>query len=180
MALAGDVGFGIDFLTGLLIVLFGIAAFFMGWAIYTTRHPRNPGQAPGWYHKEGVYVLAIATVFLVFWAFTLPFVPVVSFGKLQPTQYVAVQAQQFTWTLNSTKVIANQPVEFMVTSKDTTHGFGVYNSNGTLLMQEQVMPGYENNFIYTFTEPGVYTIRCLEYCGFGHPTMVTSFTVVSG
>ena len=88
--------------------------------------------------------------------------------------------QQFSWTLNSTKVIVNQPVEFIVTSKDTTHGFGVYSPSGTLLMQEQVMPGFENDFTYTFSETGVYTIRCLEYCGFGHPTMVTSFTVVTG
>ena len=178
--LAGDVGFGIDFLTWLLVVLVGIGVFFLGWAIYTTRHPRNVDRSPNWYHREGVYVLAIAVVFLAFWAFTLPFVPVVSFGRLQPTQVVSVQAQQFSWTLNSTKVIANQAVEFMVTSKDTTHGFGVYSPNGTLLMQEQVMPGYPNDFVYTFKEAGVYTIRCLEYCGFGHPTMVTAFTVVTG
>ena len=178
--LAGDVGFGIGFLGWLLIVLVGIGVFFLAWAIYTTRHPRNADRAPGWYHKEGVYVLAIGTVFLAFSAFTLPYVPLMSFGKLQPTQYVSVVAQQFSWTLNSTKVIANQPVEFMVTSKDTTHGFGVYNANGTLLMQEQVMPGFANDFVYTFKDPGVYTIRCLEYCGFGHPTMVTSFVVVKG
>jgi cytochrome c oxidase subunit 2 len=82
--------------------------------------------------------------------------------------------------LNSTKIVANQPVEFIVTSKDTTHGFGVYNPNGTLLLQEQVMPGYNNDCIYTFKQPGVYTIRCLEYCGFSHPTMVTTFAVVTG
>jgi cytochrome c oxidase subunit 2 len=178
--LAGDVGFGINFLAGLLVVLVGIAVFFMAWAIYTTRHPRNADKVPGWYHKKGLYVLAIAVVFMGFWAFTLPFIPVLSFGKLQPTQAITVVARQFSWTLNSTKVIANTPVEWIVTSKDVTHGFGVYSPNGTLLMQEQVMPGYDNDFIYTFTEPGVYTIRCLEYCGFGHPFMVTTFTVVSG
>lgn len=178
--LIGDVGFGIDFLSGLLAVLIGAAVFFLVWAVYTTRHPRNADKSPNWYRREGIWVLAMATVFLILSAFTFPFIPVVSFGKLQPTQFISVQAQQFSWTLNSTKVIANQPIEFIVTSKDTTHGFGVYNPNGTLLMQEQVMPGFKNDFTYTFTETGVYTIRCLEYCGFGHPTMVTSFTVVTG
>jgi hypothetical protein len=52
--------------------------------------PEERGQAPTWYKKEGVYVLAIAVVFPAFWAFTLPFVPVVSFNKLQPTQFVSV------------------------------------------------------------------------------------------
>ena len=178
--LSGDVGFGINFLTGLLVVLSGIGVLFLGWAIYTTRHPRGADRVPGWYHREGVYVLAIAVIFMAFWAFTLPFIPIVSFGKLEPTQYVSAQAQQFSWTLNSTRIVANQAVEFIVTSKDVTHGFGVYSPNGTLLMQEQVMPGFDNDFVYTFKDTGVYTIRCLEYCGFGHPTMVTTFTVVSG
>lgn len=180
LTLAGDVGFGIPFLTWLLAVLSGIGVFFVTWAIYTTRHPRNPEKVPAWYNREPPYVMAIMVVFLVFWAFSLPFIPVMSFNKLEPTQAISVQAQQFFWTLNSTKVVANQAVEFIVTSKDTTHGFGVYSPNGTLLMQEQVMPGYANVFVYTFKESGVYTIRCLEYCGFGHPTMVTTFTVVNG
>ena len=33
------------------------------------------------------------------------------------------------------------------------------------LMQMQVVPGYDNVFYYTFKNPGTYTIRCLEYCG---------------
>jgi cytochrome c oxidase subunit 2 len=178
--LAGDVGFGVGFLGALLLVLVAVAMFFLAWAIYTTRHPRNPEKAPGWYYRKGVYVMAIAAVFLALSAFTYPFIPVVSFSKLQPTQFVSVQAQQFSWTFNTTKIIAGQPVEFIVTSKDVTHGFGVYDSNGTLLLQEQVMPGFDNDFVYTFTTPGVYTVRCLEYCGFGHPYMVTSFAVVTG
>jgi len=120
LTLAGDLGLGIGFLGWLLVVLVGIAVFFLSWAIYTARHPRNADRPPNRYHREGIYVLAVGVVFLVLSAFTFPFIPVVSFSKLRPTQFVSVQAQQFSWTLNSTKVIANQPVEFIVTSKATT------------------------------------------------------------
>jgi cytochrome c oxidase subunit 2 len=41
------------------------------------------------------------------------------------------------------------------------------------------MPGYTNVIRYTFTTPGTYRVRCLEYCGLGHHTMVTQFTVTA-
>ncbi len=46
-------------------------------------------------------------------------------------------------------------------------------------MQMQVVPGYDNVFYYTFKNPGIYTIRCLEYCGWNHPYMVSQITVVT-
>jgi cytochrome c oxidase subunit 2 len=45
------------------------------------------------------------------------------------------------------------------------------------LFQMQVVPGYDNIFYYTFKKPGIYTIRCLEYCGWNHPYMVSSITI---
>ena len=39
------------------------------------------------------------------------------------------------------------------------------------------MPGYHNDLDLNLTEPGVYRIRCLEYCGLSHSTMESSFTV---
>jgi hypothetical protein len=34
------------------------------------------------------------------------------------------------------------------------------------------------DYVLTFTKPGKYTVRCFEYCGIGHHTMITSFRVV--
>lgn len=180
LILAGDVGLGSPFLVALVLVLAGLGVFFLAWAIYTTRRPRAADRPPSWFRREPTYVLMIAAVFVAFWAFTLPFIPAISFNRLVPSQHVQVEAQQFAWVLNSTTVVANRPVAFHVTTKDVTHGFGVYDPRGVLVLQGQVMPGYSNDFVYTFRTPGLYTIRCMEYCGFGHPTMVSTFTVVSG
>lgn len=179
LSLSGDVGAGIPFLSALLLVLVGLGVFFLAWAIYSTRHPRNADRPPAWYQREPLYVLVVASVFIAFWAFTLPFVPLVSSGKMVPVQTIDVQAQQFAWSLNSTALPVNKPVMFHVTSKDVTHGFGVYDASGALIFQQQVMPGYPNDFTYTFRQTGVYTIRCIEYCGFGHPTMIATFVVVN-
>jgi heme/copper-type cytochrome/quinol oxidase subunit 2 len=70
--------------------------------------------------------------------------------------------------------------KFVARSEDVNHGFGVLSSANEMdvpLFQMQVVPGHDNVFYYTFDKPGVYTIRCLEYCGWNHPYMVSSITV---
>jgi heme/copper-type cytochrome/quinol oxidase subunit 2 len=69
-------------------------------------------------------------------------------------------------------VKAGETVKFIANSEDVNHGFGILSSSksmDSILMQMQVVPGYENIFYYTFDKPGTYTIRCLEYCGCLHP-----------
>jgi heme/copper-type cytochrome/quinol oxidase subunit 2 len=76
--------------------------------------------------------------------------------------------------------------KFVATSEDVNHGFGVLSSSNEMdvpLFQMQVVPGYDNVFYYTFKKSETcsnvchYTIRCLEYCGWNHPYMVSSITV---
>lgn len=83
-------------------------------------------------------------------------------------------------TSQSLHVKAGETVKFVAVSEDVNHGFSVLKSDDSMdtpLMQMQVMPGYENVFYYTFKNPGEYTIRCLEYCGWLHPYMVTHLSV---
>ena len=72
---------------------------------------------------------------------------------------------------------ANGLVEFRVTSLDVNHGFAIYNHENRLITQTQAMPGYVNRLRYKFSEPGIYNIFCLEYCGMAHQVMRSSFTV---
>lgn len=77
-------------------------------------------------------------------------------------------------------VKAGETVKFVAKSEDVNHGFGILSSSksmDSILMQMQVVPGYENIFYYTFDRPGTYTIRCLEYCGWLHPYMVSEITI---
>ena len=78
------------------------------------------------------------------------------------------------------KIKAGETVKFVARSVDVNHGFSILSSSKSMdspLMQMQVIPGYDNVFYYTFAKAGVYTIRCLEYCGWNHPYMVSQITI---
>jgi heme/copper-type cytochrome/quinol oxidase subunit 2 len=78
------------------------------------------------------------------------------------------------------KIKAGETVKFVARSVDVNHGFSILSSSKSMdspLMQMQVVPGYDNVFYYTFDKAGVYTIRCLEYCGWNHPYMVSQITI---
>lgn len=69
------------------------------------------------------------------------------------------------------EVKAGEYVEFVATSTDVTYGFGVFQPNGPMLFQMQVIPGYQNRIIWKFDTPGTYDIRSTEYSGPKHPEM---------
>lgn len=89
---------------------------------------------------------------------------------------VRVTSGQFFWSLTPNRFRAGERVRFDVTSVDVNHGFGLYDPAGHLIGSVQAMPGYHNQLDLTL-EPGIYHIRCLEYCGLNHSTMETTFRV---
>lgn len=95
----------------------------------------------------------------------------------EPQVSVEVVAQQWLWTFSQNEVPSGVPVEFVVTSKDVNHGFGIYDPNGRLVTQVQAMPGYTNRLVYVFKQPGTYMVRCLELCGIPHHVMAAALTV---
>jgi len=123
---------------------------------------------------------------LTFWGLVVLFVPAIAYSltktpyrnDLRPSD-VVVQAtgHQWAWALEPSTVRAGQRVEIRVTGADVNHGLGVYDPNDRLVTQTQAMPGFTNVIRHTFTTPGTYRIRCLEYCGLGHHTMVSQLTV---
>jgi cytochrome c oxidase subunit 2 len=125
---------------------------------------------------------------LTFWGLVVLFVPAIAYS-LTKTPYrndsrpsdVVVQAtgHQWAWTLEPSTVRAGQRVEIRVTGADVNHGLAVYDPNDRLVTQTQAMPGFTNVIRHTFTTPGTYRIRCLEYCGLGHHTMVSQLTVTA-
>ena len=90
---------------------------------------------------------------------------------------VTAAGSQWSWEIAPHDVPVGRPVIFKVTSNDVNHGFGVYDSDGTMLFQTQAMPGYVNQVRYTFTNPGKYRVLCMEYCGLVHHDMVDEIDV---
>jgi len=176
----------IIFVMGTLISVVALVAI-----VYSTRRPEDKdSHALAKYEKH--WVVLIAIIFILFSVSTLAYLPYpYAHSNVKPTMVIDVQAQQFAWCLSpaptwgGSNCKANYPIPvgsivyFNVTSIDVTHGFAIYSSGGSILDQVQVMPGFYNAIIYQFTIPGIYYIRCLEFCGYGHYAMISQFNVTS-
>lgn len=91
-----------------------------------------------------------------------------------PSRTFQISISNYKFTLPSNGIVINvgEPVKFIVTSTDVTYGFGVFHRSGRMLFQIQVLPGYSNEIVWIFDEPGAYTIRSTEYSGPEHSNMV--------
>lgn len=129
-------------------------------------------------HRENGW-LAIMTAFLVTTLLLTIFLVPYGESAKADAQKVNVIGQQFAFQISPAKVKAGQQVEFIMTSKDTTHGFGVEYPTGGIAFQAQIVPEHTQRVVWTFKEPGVYPIVCLEYCGVSHHVMLSKIEVTS-
>jgi cytochrome c oxidase subunit 2 len=122
-------------------------------------------------------VVVVLLVVLLF--ATIFFTP---YGKSQESapQEVNVQARQFAFIVDRSRIRAGEKVKFHLTSADVNHGFAVFDSHNKFLFQVQVMPEKTTDYVYTFEHPGTYRIVCFEYCGSGHDQMQGQLTVRVG
>jgi cytochrome c oxidase subunit 2 len=97
-----------------------------------------------------------------------------------PIKEVDVSAQSWAYEISDRTLEVGQPVRFSAKSVDTVHGFAVYHPDNRLLFTMMLIPGRKTaaSIIHTFTEPGTYKVRCLEFCGIVHHDMQDVLTVV--
>jgi len=127
-----------------------------------------------WLRKRWLaLLLVIGMVVVGISFFDLPYAT----GGTSGRTVVTVTGGQFFWTLQPDQVAAGTHVRFDVSSVDVNHGFGFYDPQGHLIGSVQAMPGYHNELDLTLQKPGVYRIRCFEFCGLHHSTMDGQFTV---
>jgi cytochrome c oxidase subunit 2 len=135
--------------------------------------------------KHYLYLLVVIAV-LINLVTVAPLVPWQSWlfwSKPTPAAIFNISVCNYKFTLPSDGIKAKvgEPVKFVVTSCDVTYGFGVFYKGGRMVFQMQVLPSYNNEIIWIFDEPGLYTIRSTEYSGPEHSSMVLpdAITVVS-
>ncbi len=197
--LAADYGWGPYTLLLIFIITIAVttAGFFIVMA--TTRAKSQSFVSKTKYHPEAFWAIGVAAVLVWLWIISYPWMPPVASSSLNHAkhlQIVNVTAGQWFWLMNRVDqqqalnpgesprvtVAAGEPVKFVAHSIDVNHGFGIFagpNDGSPVLLQMQVIPKMENDFYYTFKEPGIYFIRCLEYCGYAHPYMTSEIKVVS-
>ena len=141
------------------------------------------------YRIRKVWFVLLVALLVGILATTLPHAPNLKAAETQPQVVVKVDGRMWQWTFTpvsgaqlgadgTLQVPAGKTVEFLVTASDVNHGFGIYDAAGTMLTQVQAMPGYVNRLVYTFHQPGTYTVLCLEYCGVGHQIMTAQMKVL--
>lgn len=79
--------------------------------------------------------------------------------------YIEVANHEFFLPEEKMVIEVGEIVEFDVSSKDLTYGFGVFREDNTMLFQMQVVPGHRNDILWKFLKPGTYSIRSTEYSG---------------
>ena len=127
-----------------------------------------------WLRKSWLALLLVIGVVVVGVSFfDLPFARCSDAGRT----VVTVTGGQFFWSFQPDQVPAGTHVRFDVTSIDVNHGFGLYDPRGHLIGSVQAMPGYHNKLELTLSQPGIYHVRCLEFCGLNHSTMESTFAV---
>ena len=133
---------------------------------------------------EGVWITVVVVLFIAVNAFSIRYMPTVSTARAAASgldiQNVDVTARSWSYQISERQFEVGRPVRFTVKSADTVHGFAVYHPDGRMLFTMMLIPGVaESSIIHTFTEPGKYKVRCLEYCGIAHHQMQDELIVAS-
>jgi cytochrome c oxidase subunit 2 len=78
---------------------------------------------------------------------------------------ISIAEHEFELPAGRMVIHKGETVRFRVTSADLTYGFGLFRPDNSMLFQMQVLPGHENDILWRFDRPGLYTIRSTEYSG---------------
>jgi cytochrome c oxidase subunit II len=143
----------------------------------STLRPLEEDRTEKWSRRESAWLVIMIVVLFALLMGTIFYVP---YGDSAGpnAQYVKVTGVQFAWAIEAPQtLVTGTPVEFRATSEDVAHSFGVYNPDDVLIFQAQVPPDHVQKIVHTFTQAGVYTVRCLEFCGAGHHLMKARFVV---
>ena len=168
---------------GVSIVLMGTLAAVFAWvAIGANVALADYGPVIASAYRLRTWLFGLAVIVLIGANYDtlgkLPYVSSISApSSATATQPVEAVAEQWSWSIKPDAFRVGETVDFHVTSKDVNHGFALYNPDMRIVAQTQAMPGYTNVLRYTFNEPGVYRVLCLEYCGVAHHEMTAEIKV---
>jgi cytochrome c oxidase subunit 2 len=141
----------------------------VGWFGWRLTHAGKPKVIkPGLFYAF-VAVLAVLGFSLhITTSLTIPWVkPDLDRDSVQADRFFFIKVADHAFELPAERMTARvgEMVRFDVSSADLTYGFGVFRPDNSMVFQMQVVPGHRNDVLWTFTEPGLYTIRSTEYSG---------------
>lgn len=123
----------------------------------------------------GVAVIAFLVIVLAGTMVQIPYWD--SDSDAKTPQRLNIIGQQYAWTVQPARAKANVRTRLVIRTKDVSHGVGVYDPDNVLVSQVNVAPGVTQELILTFEKTGIYTLRCLEFCGVDHHLMQNKLEV---
>lgn len=143
------------------------------------------GRHASWMAKMPLYgwigfLVAVSITFHVLTAWQVPWVEwEIKRAQMHPNRDIAITAKghQFRFPSGGIRITQGELVRFRVRSEDLTYGFGVFRENGVMEFQMQVVPGHDNDIVWAFSEPGLYSVRSTEYAGPHTWTMYAKYVI---
>lgn len=141
----------------------------MGWFAYNITKSKGSKEIKPvlFYSLVGFLVLLGVSLHIVTHE-TIPWKPLdLNRAEIKPDKTFNITVADHKFILPSEKLIinTNDKVMFNVKSEDLTYGFGLFREDNTMMFQMQVLPGHNNDILWHFDRPGVYSIRSTEYSG---------------
>ncbi len=93
--------------------------------------------------------------------------------QVPPGGDVYLSAAQFSWPVIPVLELG-ETYKFHLSSQDVNHGFSLL----PIVLNLQLIPGYDYVLRFTPNKTGVYNITCNEYCGLGHHVMTGKIYVI--
>ncbi|MCE1189870.1 MAG: cytochrome C oxidase subunit II [Ignavibacteria bacterium] len=141
----------------------------MAWFAYKLTKTESTKEVKPVYFYSFVSLLIVVGVTLhIFTYHTIPWAPIdLNRKDIKADRVFNINMKDHKFILPEQKMLikAGEMVLFNVTSDDLTYGFGLFREDNSMVMQMQVIPGHNNDILWHFEKPGVYTIRSTEYSG---------------
>ena len=141
-----------------VVVVIGSVISLAVWSS-TRRATASTDAVEEYSHRERVWLFVVRAALLVLLLGTIFYRPYGAHAGPH-AQVVSVTGVQFAWAVSPKEVRVGIPVEFLATSRDVSHGFGVYDAGGVLQFQAQVGPDETQRIVHTFDRPGTYAFHC--------------------
>jgi cytochrome c oxidase subunit II len=159
------------------LVVVGVITFSVIFLSTRASARAKPMDVSRWKRRENTWFVIVILALVASVAATIFETPWNADAKADQ-QVVDVVAQQYGFTFSTDAVKAGRQIEFRLSSKDVNHAFAIFDPSGAMVAQAQMMPDWPGVLRVTLREPGTYAVRCFEYCGIGHHTMLTTLRVV--
>lgn len=141
----------------------------MGWFAYKiTKNEKSKEVKPALFYSLVGFLVLIGVSLHIVTHETIPWKPLdLNRAEIKADKTFNISVANHKFNLPAEKMIinTNDKVMFNVTSEDLTYGFGLFREDNSMMFQMQVLPGHNNDILWQFDKPGIYTIRSTEYSG---------------